>query len=377
MSTTPDPVQLIADLLGRHAGTWPDQADRGAESQFLGRCLSHGVSGLVHQELKDRDDWPLDLRETLRTRSLEAALRQSLDDREVATLLPRLSAAGIAPLLLKGAAFAHLLYPRPHFRPRDDTDLLIRPEELERARTELVAIGYQEVPAHTGQLIMFQKSFRKEIVTGHWHTFDVHWKISNAHVFSETFSYDELASRAIPVAPLGPRARTLSLPDSLLHACLHRVGHHQGSPRIIWLCDIVAMATAVAARSPDEFQRLAESKGLVAVSLDGLRASRALFASAGLDQLIASLSACALRSGFEPSAELLGGVKARRRILWSDFKSQPSLRHKLQWTRENLFPPPSHLLAEGESGRIKLAVRYLKRCLKGIWRVATEGPTRR
>ena len=50
--------------------------------------------------------------------------------------------AGVTPILLKGAALQHWLYDRDHPREIVDFDLLVREEEIPRARRALEEIGY-------------------------------------------------------------------------------------------------------------------------------------------------------------------------------------------------------------------------------------------
>lgn len=369
---TPGLIETITALLGGRPVGWPNCADDRAESEFLSLCRQQGVAALVEEKIRERADWPAGLREALRRQSVEVALRQTLDDRETTTLLSRLASHGLPSLLLKGAAFAHLLYRQPSLRRRDDTDLLIRPQDLDLVREALLQLGYIELAAHTGELIMFQKSFRKELAKGHGHIFDVHWKISNAHVFRDRMPFDELLGRSIAVPALGPHARALSPADSLLHACIHRVGHHANSLRTIWLHDILLLAEQVKAEGTD-LARLANEKGLAGVTLDGLRAAQAVFRSAELDRLVESLSKAVGKGGPQAGADLLLGKGRRRTLLWSDFRSQPGPRRKLQWVRENLLPPRDHLVRPGQSASwFKLGRLYLKRALRGCWRILRE-----
>ena len=70
--------------------------------------------------------------------SLRAELRAALLD-EVITAF---TAAGIAVVLLKGAAYAGSIYREPGHRPMSDLDLLVRPDRVDDAHRELRRLGY-------------------------------------------------------------------------------------------------------------------------------------------------------------------------------------------------------------------------------------------
>ena len=74
-------------------------------------------------------------------------------------VLGALGAAGIPVLLLKGAAFAYALYPEPWLRPRQDTDLLISPNDVAEAGQLLERAGYQPARAVRGRLVTHQRIF--------------------------------------------------------------------------------------------------------------------------------------------------------------------------------------------------------------------------
>ena len=67
-----------------------------------------------------------------------SAVREAWIDR----LLLAFDAAGLEVVLLKGAALAHCLYPRPGLRPMVDVDLLIHPRDAARAARCVERLGF-------------------------------------------------------------------------------------------------------------------------------------------------------------------------------------------------------------------------------------------
>jgi Uncharacterised nucleotidyltransferase len=67
-------------------------------------------------------------------------------------LLTAFAAAGIRVILLKGAALAHLIYPRPELRPMVDIDVLIAPGQTAHATEVISALGYSLASQHSSRL---------------------------------------------------------------------------------------------------------------------------------------------------------------------------------------------------------------------------------
>jgi hypothetical protein len=75
---------------------------------------------------------------------MRAAWRLSLDT-ALEELVEAFAAAGVQPLLLKGPAFARWLYDDPSERSYVDLDLLVPPEQHQRARQTLTGRRYEQI----------------------------------------------------------------------------------------------------------------------------------------------------------------------------------------------------------------------------------------
>src|SRR5438552_4169732 len=195
---------------------------------LLDAAQEHDVGPLVYHALRPGPNWdrqPAPVRDRLTQLVSEAALLDRLRVDTDRSVIATLSAARLAPLIIKGAALAHRIYPASLLRPRVDTDLLIQENEQADAAAALTRMGFTRVPRPTGDHVTHQFTY-----VGAVHSirveYDIHWKIADPQVFADLLSYDELASEAVPLPQLGPSARTIADVYALLVACTHRVAHH-------------------------------------------------------------------------------------------------------------------------------------------------------
>ena len=120
--------QLICRILRGEASPWP--ADGGApfEQRFLEAWRAQGLGPLVHHCLPITafwNDWPAACASRLIREARMQAAADMLRERELVAVLAALADAGVATLLLKGAALAYSHYPEPALRTRCDTDVLV------------------------------------------------------------------------------------------------------------------------------------------------------------------------------------------------------------------------------------------------------------
>src|SRR5262249_39930102 len=130
-------------------------------------------------------------------------------------------------------------------------------------------LGYRRQLSVNREAVHTQLTFER--VAGSFrHVVDLHWKISNRPFFADMLSFQDLARRAVRVTAPGAAALAPGDVEALLLACIHRVAHHNGSLRLIWLYDIRLLAEAL---SSDDWQRFwitAAEKRTVAICLESL-----------------------------------------------------------------------------------------------------------
>ena len=190
---------------------WAQEELRGALELAGRHDLSH-----VAAEAARKLNLPLDetLRETERANVRKAVWRVERQDRELARICAELESAGIDHLPLKGAVIrAH--YPQTWMRTSCDVDLLVRPEDADRAAKHLEeSLGYQ----NEGK-VYHDISLRSP---GGIHI-ELHFSL-NANIERADRKLAEVWERATPAA--GSPHRYEMAPDFLLfYVVAHMAGH--------------------------------------------------------------------------------------------------------------------------------------------------------
>lgn len=342
LSSSSDPVRtwLAALVRGVEPGAVaPD------EVALLKVAQAEGVLALCHDQLRRSSAWmsyPEALRAALTQHTYQAVAVEMMRAVELREVLSALARENLPVLLLKGAALAYVLYPEPHLRSRCDTDLLLASRgDAERAWRVLQTLGYQRPNAVSGDLITHELGCYK---TGHGrltHVLDVHWRLNNTALFSERFSFAELAAAVVPIPLLGPHAHGLNSVHALLLACMHRITHlpEGNADRLIWLYDIHLLAQSLTDEQWQRWMTLAEERGVCGPCLDGLRAAQTAFETILSDEIQRRLRAGADREGwFDPHL-----AHQQWYLEWLSFRALPSTAARLRWLGQYLFPDTDYM----------------------------------
>jgi hypothetical protein len=289
-------------------------------------------------------EWPASAAARARQVSIEAAVVQSIRERELRRVLDRLAEANVSCLLLKGAALAHTHYPRPYVRPRRDTDLLVRRQDMDRAVVALESSGYARAVETSGELATSQYHFERIEPRDGLHALDLHWRIANPRVFADRLTYDQLAATRTRVPDLGPHAWTLAPGHALVVACIHRVAHHGDSDNLLWLWDVHLLASTLSEEDARAFVELASQSATRAVCARGLMLAAERFGTAGARDLLERVAPVP-ESEPEASARFLDGGLRLVDVLRADLNATQAWRARATLVREHLFPPVSYIRA--------------------------------
>ena len=101
--------RLVASAL-RTRTPWQEGLD---SESVVARVFYHGVAGILTDHADRIADWPIELRDQLRTQALSQTMWEIRHKLVLTDLLDRMAANGIPVRLLKGTAFAYGVYPRP------------------------------------------------------------------------------------------------------------------------------------------------------------------------------------------------------------------------------------------------------------------------
>jgi hypothetical protein len=111
--------------------------------EVLRQAERQGMGPLLHLHLTAAGcllpgDIQRSLKVLVRIHGHQARVRQRL----LQELLIRLTTEGLSPLVIKGAALGHTLYPDPALRPMRDIDLLLAPDQAVRAQQVALSAGF-------------------------------------------------------------------------------------------------------------------------------------------------------------------------------------------------------------------------------------------
>ena len=264
--------------------------------------------------------------------------------------------------MFKGAALAHTHYAESWRRPRYDADVLITPESRGRVFATLDELGYTHRAFISGDLVMYQVPFERTDHLGIDHALDLHWRIANPQVVSQVLTHDELVARSLIVDVQGHPMRVPSAVDSLLVACVHRVAHHPGYEKPVWVQDIHLLAAGLESSEWRTFVERATSRSVCAICLDGLELARIRFKTPVPLEVLRDLDA----GRKEPSAVFLRADLRPVDRLASDLRALGP-RDAARLMREHLFPPAEYMQEMyGVRRRVLLPAYYLLRVLSGV-----------
>jgi hypothetical protein len=268
----------------------------------------------------------------------EATVREMLRARELRRIWTAIAAAGVRCLLMKGAGLAYTVYPDPRLRPAGDVDLFIERGDLERLERALHEVGYRRRAEPDAEAASMQRHYARADA-GIEQCVDVHWRVSNRHVFADAVPFARAWDASVAVEPLSG-ARTLGTVDALLLACMHRVAHHDDHGDLLWMWDIHLLATALDDRGRAELLRIAAATQMRAVAAHGLALAHERFATAGASPMVEALRAGAVD---EPSARFLDRGLSQARLVVSDLTVADSLATRARIVREHLFPGVAYM----------------------------------
>jgi len=205
---------------------------------------AHGLQPLLHRALvpfqKCIPPQEFDLLTSRQRANLHKAMMLS---RELIQILDLLDTERIEVLPYKGLVLAEALYGDMALRQSGDMDLLIRSEDLSRARDALRGLSYSR------HLRFTQRQEQAYLRVGYEHTFDspmgknlleLQWRIQ-PRFYAVDWEVEDLFQRAVTASVAGRAVKTASNEDLFLILSLHAAKHLWG--KLIWICDIARLMT--------------------------------------------------------------------------------------------------------------------------------------
>ena len=330
----------VAALLRDEPISWYDLGV--STEEFLAFCDAEGLTGLVQHKaaVLAESKWPHAIQESITTAARAGLATELVRVRELRGALETLDHAGVYPVLFKGTALAYTVYESPSLRPRQDSDIFVPHDRMERATRALTGRGYG-MPLYCGSdSLFYQSEYHYHDTLNVQHVFDVHWKLSVQEQFAELLNYEEMARSSVAVPTLGAHARVAGPLHALLIACIHPAMHHRNEERLLWLHDVHLLASRLSPEEWGPFVQLAQSKGVAAICASELARARARLGTQVDDSVIQRLEST---KESEPTAAYLEPGRRWHHELLDNFKSM-GWRKGPRMLREVAFPSPSYML---------------------------------
>ena len=298
------------------------------------------------------------LNEEVRRQLALAAVREP----ELRRVLGAFADAGVDVLLIKGAHLAYTVYSSPALRPRNDTDLLVRPGDEHGARRVLASLGYQHLPAITGAAVQGQAIFEHDRIPGS--ILDVHWRLAAPIVAAELLAFETLWRRAQTIDALGPTARGPHLCDAVAIAAVHLYAHHPAERGLLWLNDVTLLTSALTEDQRRQVVRDARERRMTTLLASAVRRAEACFPSPANTWLLTELGA----DPSEPSAALISTLAPSGRVLM-DVRALRTWKARTAYVAGHLFPPADYMRRRyAPASTAPLAWLYATRLILGARR---------
>ena len=326
--------------------------------EILNSLRYHGITELGYKQFENKPKLHNAL-DALAKESIAVEMSRSV---EIEKFLKKLHSSSIDFLVFKGTALAYSLYHNAWQRPRSDTDILIRKDDLDEILEIFTGLGYEQIIGISGNYVSYQTTVAKKISAKFIHRIDIHWKINNRQILANCYSLDELLENNMSCTLLNQEMFIPSSIDSLILACIHRIGHHADKERLIWLYDIHLLAESL---SHDQWAMLiakARKKKVSQILFDGISTSNALL-DTKIDKGIYQSLKKSLQTE-EISSTFLDRDLGEIQLFWKDLMFLPKWSQRLMLIKEHLIPDRKYLAAQNPSKSFGGAL--FKRLLDGI-----------
>ena len=171
----------------------------------------------------------------------ENVARNLLLSSELSTLMRSFTDAGIESLPFKGPALALTAYGDLSLRRFVDLDVIVKKEDLFRAREILMNAGYQSslrldddqqsALLHSQHCVQFRRDNGRMI-------FELHWNVAS-DLFAAPVSAKDFWERLIDIKLNGQIVKSFSADDLLFALCVH--GSRHIWERLSWICDVAEL----------------------------------------------------------------------------------------------------------------------------------------
>jgi hypothetical protein len=212
--------------------------DDNAWRRVLAAALEHGLIGPLHAAVSRVCSVPDHILRSVETAYLTQAARNFQLVAALSDILGTFAELNIDVAVFKGPAAALIAFGQIAHREFNDLDLLVRPDNLNRARLALQDLGYRQISADVSNLndqkdLEFLRDADQSLVELHWCLNPPNQRFP----LEDTGVWDRLQTVYFQNHPI----RTLSLEDTVISLCIHASTHRWS--RLKWVLDIARIVS--------------------------------------------------------------------------------------------------------------------------------------
>ena len=215
--------------------------------EFLRLAFSHRMIPSAYRALSRIEPLclPLFVLARLKSQFQHSSMRNLLLTAELLRLLDVLNDNGVPSIPFKGPTLATMAYGDLSMRQFGDLDILINPDNLQKARVLMQAEGYRLdrdlTPSQEAAFIRSDHAYRflldeKQIAV------EIHWRLDDRHL-SFSFGEGPLWDRAESRKVFGRELLCLGSDDLFIYLCMHGAKHYWES--LEWICCMTALIRVI------------------------------------------------------------------------------------------------------------------------------------
>lgn len=275
-------------------------------------------------------------------------------------VLEKLNSAGVATIIVKGAAHGRAFYPDPLLRRSSDHDILVAPELRKTAHDALCAFGFKATSAKVFQSTCGQASYCKTIL-GSKVEIDLHWELGNNFAVFQKFEFQTLIDSAVKVNFGTFHALRMNDNFCALHCALNYCSDHPTQRTYLALLDLALITRGFSQTQQQQLIALAKKTKVFAVLQFALIEAEKLFGFPLLQLSLGTLLAD------DPLLRALEGHPESSELWWRMTSPRPLIA-KLKYLWFQALPPKAYMQARysSTSNVLNLHFKRLIHAIKSI-----------
>ena len=349
-------------------------------AELVRQSIRHGLAAILHRlvaTIHSEGTVPSTARRSLEDLYLLSALKSRSAFEQLAVVLSAFEMQRIPTIVLKGAYLASHVYSDPAERSFEDLDLLVPPDDLERAHLTLSELGYAAIPSvgvDYGPLHHHFPPLAKKALL----PIELHRRLTRKRPLDEA-----VWSRARSIRVAGGEALALSKEDLVIHLCLHAASHKLEIPLRMMLDLHRVLGGSPRGIDWDRLVRLAQESDAGPFVFVGLSLAQAtLGTDVPSDALDALQQDETDHEVVETALELVMEEGAKPPSTYRDFIRQSGLPGKVGSVRRAMFPDREtldRLYGKSDSSisivwrRLIRPLSLLRRAPRWLWQLSKPG----